>query len=141
MNKVKTLEIIRNAGFRATQPRNRILQALQKAKRPLSAKRIEGLVKTYGIDPATVYRTLNTLVDANIVKQIDLKHGHAHYELTDQNDHHHLVCISCEKIEDFTGCDFSAITKTALKQSKVFKEVTQHSLELFGLCTSCAKRK
>jgi len=138
--KVPFPALLRSAGFKATPGRLALLETLAKAKKPLPVDDILASMKRVSPDPATVYRALKELKDAGVIRHVDFQHGHAHYELGGQTDHHHLVCIKCEKVEDFTGCDFEAIRKAALRQSKEFKEVKEHALELFGLCKSCSRK-
>jgi len=130
---------LREAGYKATPDRFAVLDILARSRTPLSIKRIMALAK--GMDQVTVYRTLKTLKDADLVRQVDLEHGHAHFELTDPKDHHHLICTNCGKIEDFGGCDMEPLVKKALRGSKQFGAVTRHSLEFFGLCKACSKKR
>lgn len=96
---------------------------------------------TKGVDTVTVYRTLEAFKRVGLVAQVDLQLGRALYELKEgKSDHHHIVCVNCKKIEDFTGCDYRPIAQQALKQSKGFTKIINHSLELFGLCTLCATK-
>lgn len=131
-------QILRSAGQRATETRVEILKAFQVAKKPLSMEDVYKKVSAKKGDQSTVYRTVNSLVTQKILRPVDLRHGHAHYELND-SDHHHLVCVKCGKISKFTGCDLDDLKKSALKQSKDFKEIQDHAIELFGICKKCAK--
>ena len=47
------------------------------------------------INASTVYRALDTLVDAGIAKRTDLHAGYLHFELTRGHRHHHAVCQQC----------------------------------------------
>ncbi len=129
---------LRGVGFRATPGRLAVLHVLKSAHEPLSIREVKKLLQVR-IDQVTVYRILYSLAEAGLIRRVDFQHRHAHYELADAADHHHLICTSCGTIEDFSGCDFDEIAKDALRKSKAFAEITQHSLELFGLCTKCAK--
>jgi len=134
-------EIIRNAGFRATTPRVSILSFLTGAKYPLTIQEIIYGVGEKNIDQVTAYRTLEAFKKAGIVTQVDFQHGHAHYEFKDRaHDHHHVVCVSCEKVEDFVGCNYENLANKALKQTHGFAKIMDHSLEFFGLCNSCIKK-
>ncbi len=132
--------ILRDAGFKATPTRVRILSALQRTKTPLS---VQGVAKKMGKNPieqTTIYRTLNSLRDAGIVRQVDFQHSHAHYELIPMDDHHHMICVSCGKVEDFIGClDEKAVVK-AIQQTPSFKKVLRHSLEFFAVCRTCEEK-
>lgn len=132
--------ILRESGLRATKPRVLILSFLLRTPYPVSVEKVIKAIGGKNLDQATVYRTLESFREANIVTQVNLRHGHADYELKDpKRDHHHIICVSCNKIEDFRGCDYKDIVSRALRQSKDFTSVSDHSLELFGLCRTCAK--
>ena len=132
-------EIIRKAGFRATKPRLLVLSHLQKAKYPLGIKEIIESIGRKNVDQVTIYRILDSFKKAGLVVQVDFQHGRAYYELKDaKHDHHHIVCTNCDKIEDFTGCEYEKLATKALKQTRGFAKVTNHSVELFGLCNTCA---
>lgn len=133
-------QLIHRHGIKATPGRIRLLEFLAKAPKPVSIKEIAKVVgsNTF-LDQATIYRTLELFKNLGIVRQIDFQKGYAYYESADRSDHHHLVCRNCGRVEDFTGCNAEDMIKHALKQSKLFSNVEEHSLELFGLCNSCAK--
>lgn len=128
--------VLRKSGYKATSPRLAILQMFKKTKQPLSAQEMIALLP-YGIDQATVYRTLKSLREKGIIKQIDLRHNHAHYELADIDEHHHLICLRCGRIEDVHKCGIENLQETILKNSKHFAEIRQHALEFYGICKSC----
>lgn len=133
--------LLRAHGMRATTPRLAVLSALRKAKYPMSAQDIAKAVRIKKVDMVTTYRTLESFKLAGIVAQVDLQRGRAYYELVaGRKDHHHIVCIHCNTIEDFVGCDYDALVKKALRQTRGFSTVTNHSLELFGMCTPCSKK-
>lgn len=130
--------VLRNAGLRATPKRAAIFGALASAATPRTAESLYASLPKPKANLATVYRTLESFEKAGLVRRVDLRHGHAHFELAG-DEHHHLVCTSCSKIEDFKDCDVAPLTKRVLKGSKKFNTITSHSLEFFGLCNSCIK--
>jgi Fur family transcriptional regulator, ferric uptake regulator len=129
--------MLHKADLKATPGRVALLSLLQGSKRPISIQEVMRGLKSEKVDQATVYRTLETLSSKGIVNKINLGHYHADYELAG-DDHHHLICLNCDKVEDFKGCDFTDLQKSALKGSS-FAQIKQHSLELFGLCKTCAR--
>lgn len=134
-------KIIRRAGYRATTPRSRILQILKESGKPLSVRTLVRQVKKYRIDQATVYRTLKSLTTANIIRPVDVRHDHAHYEMRDPKDHHHLICSNCGLVIDFEECDIPSLIKKALRATKQFARIDDHALEFFGICKSCDRKR
>lgn len=129
---------LREAGQRATPARLAILAVLEKTKKPLSVEKINQKLGDKKIDYVTVYRTVNILKEIGIVRQIDLHHGHAHYELAALGDHHHVVCMKCDRIEDVDNCSVEADMYDKALQQSGFASIAQHSLEFFGLCQQCS---
>ena len=130
--------VLRDAGFRATPRRIKLLSILAGEGKPMS---INGILGAMGkrIDQATVYRALEDLAYKGVVSRVDLRHGHAHFEFVPTSKHHHhLVCTSCGTLEDM-DCPVAEIKK-APASSKKFKQVRDHSAEFFSLCNSCDSR-
>jgi Fe2+ or Zn2+ uptake regulation protein len=128
---------LREAGFKATKSKLQLLAILADSKEPLSVNSIFRKFKSSIPDIVTVYRSLKELHAAGIIRQINLQHGHAHYEYAGLRDHHHFICNRCGKVEDIENCNLNAVIKKALKSSKDFTKATDHSFELFGICRSC----
>ena len=129
--------MLRKAGYKATPSRLAIIEVFKKARKPMSAQNIIDALPS-DTDQATIYRTLKALNDKGIIKQIDLRHNHAHYELANVAEHHHLICLRCGKIEDVHHCNLETMQDAVLKSSKHFAEIQQHALEFYGICKSCA---
>ena len=132
-------ELLRKSGHKATPSRLAILDIFGKTRNPMSAQEIIEALPS-DTDQATVYRTLKLLNEKGVIKQIDLRHNHAHYELANIAEHHHLICLRCGRIEDVEHCGVEAVQSTILKNSKHFAEIKQHTLEFYGLCKTCAKK-
>lgn len=132
--------LLKKAGSKNTGPRSFILEVLVHAKKPLSIKEVHAKLIKKEVDHATVFRVLKAFTKKGIVRQIDFGHDQSYFEIADeQNDHHHIICTSCHKVADFTGCDADKLITSALKQTKEFSKINSHSFELYGLCKSCQK--
>src|ERR1700722_17768992 len=105
MQKPAIETLLRERGFKATAGRIALLEALWAASAPLSVQAIAQILKKEkaSIDEATLYRALEALAGAGIVRRIDLGHSHAHYEF-EKKHHHHLVCTDCGVVEDVEDC-------------------------------------
>jgi Fe2+ or Zn2+ uptake regulation protein len=131
--------MLEEAGLRVTGHRVTVLAAVAKVRTPATVyELIETLRKKNNIDQATVYRNLSTLHEAGLLRRLDFNHGHAHYELETGRASHQLVCQKCETIEKIEGVSIDDAVKKMLKKSKKFRNTTTHSIEIYGLCKSCA---
>lgn len=128
--------LLHEAGFKATPARLALLVLFKKTGKPISIKYIQEHLGTKDTDQATIYRMVNALLESGVVKYVDLKHGHGHYELASSSHHHHAVCEKCGKIQD-VSCDTKTLQAKILKSSG-FAKISDHSLEFFGICKSCA---
>lgn len=129
--------ILRNRGFKATAGRVRLLALLAEESSPLPIADIKKKLHSK-LNEVTLYRALEALAASGIVRRVDFKHRHAHYEFANTH-HHHLVCTSCETIEDVKPREEGALERRVLRQSEKFASIDSHALEFFGLCNNCTK--
>ncbi len=134
-------KLLKDKGQKATRARVAILDIFSKKKEPLNATMVYKALlkshKTKGINEVTVYRTLASLAEVNILKRVDLRKDSVYFELENEH-HHHIVCTSCNTVEEFENEKIEeALKKIAVKSPK-FKKIKDHSLELFGLCVNCS---
>ncbi len=130
--------VIRKAGLRVTGQRMALLGTLATARGPKTAEEIKERIGT--IDLVTVYRNLQQLLSAGLVREVRFKDASLRYELAGESHHHHVVCVGCGLIDELADCDFGALQKKALKSSKRFATIDEHALEFFGTCRTCASR-
>lgn len=130
-------DALHSVKLRVTPSRISVLEVLEQEKRPLSVEKVISLIGEKNIDYVTAYRTITSLKNAGLVRQIDFQHNHAHFELASLGDHHHVVCVKCDKVADVKDCDMQKMQQIALQESG-FQKITQHSLEFFGVCKGCA---
>lgn len=133
---------LRQAGLKITGPRLKILTLLEQAvTRHLSAEDIYKTLLESGEDVglATVYRVLTQFETAGLVKRQNFEDGYSVFELNQGPHHDHLVCIKCEKVDEFVD---SVIEQ---RQEDVAKKkgytMTDHSLIIYGICNKCAKAR
>jgi Fe2+ or Zn2+ uptake regulation protein len=129
------VSILASHNVTATAPRKAILQVLMNAQKPYSIDEIEKKVKG-NANYVTLYRVLKLFSDKGIVYQTDFREGKAFYEFQGEHHHHHITCIVCGCREHIPQCDESHIRNISQK-SKQFKTISNHTLEFFGICTSC----
>lgn len=130
--------LLRRAGHKITPVRVAVLEIMEKSRKPLSTQEI---IEYMGdrFNEATIYRTIKTLKSSEIIRQIDLRHNHAHYERVRSDHHHHITCQQCGTITD-VACETEELEEQILRSSH-FAKIEQHALEFFGICASCGKNK
>lgn len=126
---------------RVTKQRVTIMNFLSEQKEFLSAQNIHDLLKSSGetIGLATVYRTLQSLSEAEQIDAIRSNDGEILYRKCDlEEHHHHLVCKSCGTIVEISGEVFENwITEVAAEYN--FSRI-EHIAELFGICSKCSSK-
>lgn len=139
-------KVFKENGLRFTLPRRIILEYLSKHPGHLSAEDIFIFVhQEYPkIGLATVYRTLELFTKIGIIHKFEFGDGRNRYELSEnimEQHHHHLVCIKCGKIINYT--EDKEETGNCLKEleeylSKKYNfKITSHELYFYGLCSNC----
>lgn len=85
---------------------------------------------------ATIYRTLELLVDSGMVRKVDFGHGHSHYEHVLGHAHHeHMICLKCGKVIEFSDKRIERSLKILCEKSEF--EHTSHYFQIFGYCKDC----
>ncbi len=136
---------IREHKYKFTNQRQIILQAfLDSSEKHLSAEDIYAAVKDREpeLGLATVYRSLELFTTLELLKKLDFGDGRSRYELNDrlpEHSHHHLLCLSCGKVEDFT-CDGLAAMQKKIAVKKGFR-VVDSQLKIYGYCEACRKER
>jgi len=139
-------EIFKEKGLRWTLPREMVLDVLSKTTGHLSGEdiylSIHQKCTTVGI--ATVYRTLELLTDIGIVHKFEFGDGKSRYELVGdgmKEHHHHLVCIKCGKIinySEFIDEEKEFIEGLEKKLSEKYHfQIKSHEIYFYGFCQDC----
>ena len=127
-----------------TRPREAIVRKILSARAGdhFSADDLwEKLRRTHrGVSKATVYRTLNLLVEKKLVEPHDFGRGQTYYERMVERPHHdHLICIRCGRIIEFENPQIERLQEEIAKRQDF--EIAYHSHKLFGSCRRCRQRK
>lgn len=86
------------------------------------------------VDVSTVYRTLETLRELEVVDRVYFTDGSTVYHLKD-HQHHHLCCEKCNKVLELPMESLAPLEAAVLE--KFGFELHQRPVGLFGLCKSC----
>ncbi len=92
----------------------------------------------YRVSRATLYNTIELLLDCNLVVKHQFGQNCAHYEKSYKfKQHDHLICIDDKKVHEFCDPRIQEIQKSLEKMFNV--EITHHSLTFYGKCKAAKK--
>ena len=132
---------LKKAGLKVTLPRVKILQILESARaHHLSAEDVYRVLAESGDDIglATVYRVLTQFEEAGLVKRHNFEEGRSVFELDHGAHHDHLVCVKCSKVEEFVDPMIEERQQSVAKKAGF--TITDHSLNIYGICGKCQKK-
>lgn len=131
------IEELREHGLRATAPRLAALAAIAEdphADADAIATAVRQRLGT--VSRQGVYDALNALTAAGLVRSLSLDGRRAQFELEQHDNHHHVVCRGCGRIED-VACVVGAAPCLDPEAPRGFV-VEQADVIYRGLCADCA---
>lgn len=140
-------KILKKKGLKITRQRLVVLEVLaENPQEHLTAEEIYDRVKAENPDIglATVYRTVQLLLELELIDRINLDDGFVRYEIGDTQDcehhrHHHLICLRCGRVSAFQK-DMLEALETGVEAALGFR-VTDHEVKLYGICRDCSKKE
>lgn len=138
-------DFIRRKGLRRTGQRDTIVKAAFAKDEHFTADELFDRARKLDSETsrATVYRTLGLLVEADLLREIDLGDNQTTYDpnFLNRPSHNHLVCMDCGNVVEFedthlellNDCITKRLGYTALRQS-IKIEASCEQLRLKGRC-------
>lgn len=124
-----------------TQQRDLIAGVIFAAPDHLSAAAVHQRLAQRGkrIGIATVYRTLDLLVESGLIRLHEFGDGFRRYEgATPQGSHGHFVCAVCGGVEEFTNERLERMLPIIADEHHF--RYRRHRVELHGTCRDCQHR-
>ncbi len=149
MNESLFRQMLKEKGLKVTAQRLLVLELM--AAHPgehLTVEDIHALARERypKIGLATIYRTVQVLVELKLLDKISFDDGYARFELAklpgEENKghhHHHAICLGCGRVLPFEE-DLLDTLEQSLMERLGFA-VTDHEVKLFGYCRSCREEK
>jgi Fur family peroxide stress response transcriptional regulator len=136
-SKDQMVKALKDARYRITRQRMSIIKFIAERPDHPNAQQIHREINTgeRGISLATIYNTLKTLVENNLIKEIDFEDNDNRYD-TNLEPHINLVCTVCGSISDY-NLDLP-ISPDEIKIQKGFI-TTDFRIEYRGVCTQCGR--
>lgn len=146
MNEEKVKDLLREKGLKVTSQRLMVLNILSAhGDEHLTVEEIYDLAKEESpeIGLATIYRTVQVLLELHVIEKVTFDDGFARYELNGEETgsghrHHHAICTQCGKVYSL-GTDLLDTLEKQVFESLGF-EVTDHEVKLYGLCSACRRK-
>lgn len=130
--------LFKQKGLAVTDQRLAVYAALTQSKAHPSAEAVYKRLKPSrpSLSLATVYKTMQVLLDRGLISLVNAPHTEARYDaITDV--HHHLICTGCGGIEDLFDARLDRLMPASLRGFKV----QTHSVHFRGLCKACNGKK
>lgn len=126
------------SGVRLTPQRRAVAAVVLAAARPLTAAEVFVAAREAcpGLGLTTVYRTLDLLGGAGLVRRVHGDDGCEAVVPALATHGHTVVCRRCGRSEEFTACDACGLVEAASRETGFV--ITGHFLQLEGLCAGCA---
>lgn len=128
---------LRRHGYRLTQPRLAVVEALEAGPHHMSPSEIHDRAKEIypSVGLTTVYRTLDLLTELGVLRTTYMGDANQRFHCTTDGHHDHLVCRNCGSVVEVQECYLDTVVDT-IEQATGF-QIDGHFLELYGKCVEC----
>lgn len=121
---------LKERGLRVTPQRLAVFEAVDLLHDHPTAEEVSQFIRRKHPDIAlgTVYKTLETLAERDILKRVKTDSGLLRYDAVNDN-HHHIYCAVCDKIEDYYDSELTEMIYSYF-QKKQIPEFTIEDIKL-----------
>ena len=126
---------------RVTPERFKILDAVLQSQGHFDVENLYYRMITNGVkvSKATVYNTLELLQECGLVSKYRFAENTSRYEKAfGRPHHHHMICLSCGDIIEFTNDRLERIQEEVAGQERF--NIQSTTIQIFGTCSKCTKK-
>jgi Fur family ferric uptake transcriptional regulator len=137
-NNLPDLSRLKPEGGKRSSKREQIVNVFLRQEGHLSADDLVDLIRRedHRISRATVYRTLQWMVEAGIARKVDFGEGRFRFEHSyRQPRHFHLICKSCNRSFEFLSSDIEGLIEE-VATARGFSP-SQSVVQIYGTCDEC----
>ena len=138
MSSLPDLSRLTPTGGKRSSKREQIVNVFLRQEGHLSADDLVDLIRKddHRISRATVYRTLQWMVDAGIARKVDFGEGRFRFEHSyRQPRHFHLICKTCHRSFEFLSSDIEGLVEE-VAAARSFT-ASQSVVQIYGTCEEC----
>src|ERR1700704_2278219 len=125
-------------GGKRSSKRDLIVNVFLRQEGHLSADDLVEVIRRqdHRISRATLYRTLQWMVDAGIARKVDFGEGRFRFEHSYRHPRHfHLICKTCNQSFEFLSSDIETLVEEVATARRFVAQ--QSVLQIYGTCESC----
>jgi Fur family ferric uptake transcriptional regulator len=129
---------LRPAGGKRSSKRDLIVDVFLRQQGHLSADDLVDTIRREDqrISRATVYRTLQWMVEAGIARKVDFGEGRFRFEHSYRHPRHfHLICKTCNQSSEFLSSDIEGLIEE-IAAARNFS-ARQSVVQIYGECENC----
>jgi len=129
----------RAAGLNVTPQRLAIYRAVLEAEDHPTPELLYQRVRPSmpSLSLATIYKVLDALAKLGMVKEVHVSGDSRRYD-ANLDQHHHLICSRCKRVNDLYDERFDTIALPKRLQGFVAQSL---AVQVFGLCSTCAQKE
>lgn len=136
MSESTAIQELHRAGLRATAPRCAVLDWLKAHPHATADQVFQGVLERLGkVSVQTIYDVLGACTANELVRRIDLDGHPARFERRRNDNHHHVTCRCCGRIED-VHCAVDTRTCLIPNQTHGFR-INEAEVVFWGVCPQC----
>jgi Fur family ferric uptake transcriptional regulator len=132
---------LRERRLPVTRQRLAIAEAVVQSGGHPSVEDLQRRVRAEGgqVGTATLYRTLDVLVESGLVREHDFGEGFKRYEAASAGPaHDHLICERCGRVEEFASDRLERLLRLTTDEHHFLYR--RHRMDVHGICTACRGR-
>ncbi len=128
-------------GYRLTEARRAVVEIMAQSRHAITPIEIydEARAAHPALGLVTVYRTLEALEEQRLIQRVHRPEGCQAFIPAPSGHQHLLLCRQCGQAAVFEGDDLDTLIRSIARKTGF--QITEHWLQLFGLCPNCRKER